>query len=76
MNSEYYLWRLVDRYLSMGNLSYSEALESARRDVYEVPNNSESLAALVGQYGLHVVVEKIKLASSLKADHFIKSQIG
>ena len=76
MNRENYLWRLVDRYLSMGNLSYSEALESARKDVYEVPNNIESLEALVGQHGLHVVVEKIKLASSLKADHFIKSQIG
>jgi len=76
MNSEYYLWRLVDRYLSMGNLSYSEALESARRDAYEVPNNRESLEALVGQYGLHAVVEKIKLESSLKADHFIKKQIG
>ena len=60
----------------MGNLSYSEALQSARRDVYEVPNNRDSLEALFGQYGLHVVVEKIKLESSLKADHFIKSQIG
>ena len=76
MNCEYYLWRLVDRYLSMGNLSYSEALESARKDVYEVPNNRESLEALVGQYGLHAVVEKIKLESSLITDHFIKSQIG
>jgi len=47
MSREYYLWCLVDRYLSMYNISYTEALEYARRDTYEIPNNKESLALLV-----------------------------
>ena len=54
MSREYYLWCLVDRYLSMGNFSYTEAIECARRDVYEVPNNRETLEALVTHCGLHV----------------------
>ncbi len=52
MSREYYLWCLVDRYLSMGHFSYTEALEYARRDVYKVPNDGESLALLADRYTL------------------------
>ena len=46
MSREYYMWCLVDRYLSMDNISYTEALKYARRDVYEIPNDRDSLALL------------------------------
>jgi len=46
MSREYYLWCLVDRYLSMDHISYTEALKYARRDVYEIPNDGETLALL------------------------------
>ena len=46
MSREYYLWCLVDRYLSMDHISYTDALKYARRDVYEIPNDSETLALL------------------------------
>jgi len=52
MSREYHLWCLVNRYLSMGHFSYTEALEYARRDVYEVPNDRESLALLADRYTL------------------------
>ena len=52
MRREYYLWCLVDRYLSMDNISYTEALEYARRDIYEIPNDRESLALLADRYTL------------------------
>lgn len=54
MSREYYLWCLVDRYLPMGHFSYTEALEYARRDVYEVPNDRESLETLANYCNLHV----------------------
>jgi hypothetical protein len=50
MSREYYFWCLVDRYLSTGNINYSEALEYARRDIYEIPKNGESLSLLAGRY--------------------------
>jgi len=53
MNREHYLWCIVDRYLSTGLFSYEEAIKCARRDVYEVPSNRESLEVLVKQCGLH-----------------------
>ncbi len=46
MSREYYLWCLVDRYLSMDHISYTDALKCARRDVYEIPNDGETLALL------------------------------
>lgn len=52
MSREYYVWCLVDRYLSMGNISYTEALEYARRDVYEIPNNQVNLEALASACSL------------------------
>jgi hypothetical protein len=52
MRREYYFWCLVDRYLSRDNISYTEALEYARRDIYEIPNDRESLAVLAGRYTL------------------------
>ncbi|RLB99338.1 MAG: hypothetical protein DRH90_20750 [Deltaproteobacteria bacterium] len=54
MSREYYLWCLVDRYLSMDNISYTDALEYARRDVYEIPNDGESLAALADHFVLNL----------------------
>ena len=50
MSREYYMWCLVDRYLSMDNISYTEALEYARRDIYEVPKDGESLSLLADCY--------------------------
>jgi len=57
MGREYYLWCLVDRYLSIGLFSFEEALKCARRDVYEVPRKRESLETLVKHCGLHEVGE-------------------
>ena len=54
MSREFYLWCLVDRYLSMGHISYTEALEYARRDVYEIPNNRDNLKLLANQCVLFV----------------------
>ena len=48
MSRAYYLWCLVDRYLSMYRISYTEALRYARRDIYEIPHDGESLALLAG----------------------------
>jgi len=50
MSRAYYLWCLVDRYLSLGNISYPEALEYARRDIYEIPDDRKSLALLADRY--------------------------
>ena len=50
MSREYYLWCLVDRYLSMDNISYTEALEYARRDIYEIPKGGESISLLADHY--------------------------
>ena len=72
MNREYYVWCLVDRYLSLENFSYREAFECAQRDVYEIPDNRKSLEALVGKHGFHVGIEKVKRGFSQKTDHFIK----
>jgi len=57
MSREYYFWSLVDRYISIGLFSYEEALKCARRDVYEVPRERESLETLVKNYGFHEVGE-------------------
>ena len=57
MDREYYFWNLVDRYISIGLFSYEEALKCARRDVYEVPRNRESLEKLVKNYGFDEVGE-------------------
>ena len=57
MNREHYMWCIVDRYLSTGLFSYEEAIECARRDVYEVPNNRESLEVLVKHCDLHTTEE-------------------
>jgi len=57
MSREYYFWSLVDRYISIGLVSYEEALKCARRDVYEVPSKRESLETLVKNYGFHEVKE-------------------
>jgi len=46
MGREYYFWRIVDRYLSTGHIGYTEALELARRDVFEISPNKENLEAL------------------------------
>jgi hypothetical protein len=59
MSREYYFWSLVDRYISIGLLSYEEALKCARRDVYEVPGKREDLETLVKNYGFHEV-EKVQ----------------
>lgn len=75
MNREHYLWCLVDRYLSMGHFSYTEAFECARRDIYEIPNNRESLEALVKHYGLNVDVEKVEQEFLQNAGHLIKKRI-
>lgn len=49
MKREYYMWCLVDRYLSMWHISYTEALNNARRDVYEVASNRDNLKVLASQ---------------------------
>lgn len=54
MSREYYLWCLVDRYLSMDNVSYIEAIEYARRDVYDIPNDGEDLEVLAKHCALCV----------------------
>ena len=41
---------LVDLYLSMDNISYTEALKYARRDIYEIPKNGEILSLLADRY--------------------------
>ena len=74
MSREYYMWCLVDRYLSMGNISYTEALEYARRDVYEIPKNQgnlESLASVCSlqnhkraNYPSHKAADRIRPAAT------------
>lgn len=71
MSREDYLWCLVDRYLSMDNFSYREALECARRDVYDIPNDREDLDVLARHCALHVDMDRNKRQSSQKEDHFI-----
>jgi hypothetical protein len=34
----------------MDNISYTEALEYARRDIYEIPKDGESLSLLADRY--------------------------
>ena len=53
MGREYYFWCIVDRYLSTGHIGYTEALELARRDVFEISPNKENLEALAKHCALH-----------------------
>ena len=53
MGRDYYFWCLVDRYLSTGYIGYPEALELARRDVFEISPNKENLEALAKYCTLH-----------------------
>ena len=53
MGREYYFWCIVDRYLSTGRIGYTEALELARRDVFEISPSKEHLEALAKHRTLH-----------------------
>jgi hypothetical protein len=54
MGREYYFWCIVDRYLSTGHIGYTEALDLARRDVFEISQNKENLEALAKHCTRHM----------------------
>jgi hypothetical protein len=54
MGRDYYFWCIVDRYLSTGHIGYPEALDLARRDVFEISPNKDNLEALAKHCTRHV----------------------
>ena len=69
MSREFYFWCLVDRYLSTGYVTYREALKFARRDVYEIPKNKETLQVLSNYRSLNVRAAGVEPPSSQKEVH-------